>query len=57
MSKLMFAFLMACSIAMYNPAGIRDFAKYQAPELAWQIKNGLYSVDRMLPSFMRFTKG
>ena len=57
MSKLMFAFLLACSMAMYNPAGIRDFAKYQAPELTWQIKNGLYSVDRMLPSFMRFTKG
>jgi len=54
MSKLMFGFLLLCSMAIYNPTGVRDFATQHATELTWQFKNALYTVDRMLPSFMRF---
>ena len=57
MSKLMFGFLLLCSMTMYNPEGVRDFTTQHASELSWQLKNALYSVDRMLPRFMRFTRG
>jgi hypothetical protein len=56
-SKLMFGFLLLCSMVMYNPEGVRDFTTQHASELTWQLKNALYSVDRMLPSFMRFSRG
>jgi hypothetical protein len=55
MSKLMFGFLLLCSVAIYNPTGVRDFATLHASELTWQLKNALYAVDRMLPRFMRFS--
>ena len=54
MSKFMFGFLLLCSMAIYNPEGVRDFAQQNAGALSWQLKNALYSMDRMLPSFMRF---
>ena len=57
MSKLMFGFLLLCSMTMYNPEGVRDFTTQHATELTWQLKNVLYGVDRMLPHFMRFTRG
>ena len=57
MSKLMFGFLLLCSVVMYNPEGVRDFTTQHASELTWQLKSALYSVDRMLPSFMRFSRG
>ena len=57
MSKLMFGFLLLCSMAMYNPEGVRDFTTQHASELSWQLRSALYSVDRMLPSFMRFSRG
>jgi len=53
MSKLMFGFLLICSFAIYNPEGVRDFAKYHATELSQQFTSALYAVDRMLPSFLR----
>ena len=56
MSKLMFGFLLLCSMTMYNPEGVRDFTAQHASELTWQFKNVLYSIDRMLPRFMRFTR-
>lgn len=56
MSKLMFGFLLACSMAMYNPEGVRDFTSQHATELSWQLRHALYSVDRMLPQFMRFSR-
>lgn len=56
MSKLMFAFVLTCSAVMYNPDGLRDFAKLHAPEIGWHLKNAVYAVDRMLPSFMRFSR-
>lgn len=55
MSKVMFIFLLLCSIAIYNPTGVRDFTTQHASELTWQVKHALYTVDRMLPSFMRFS--
>jgi hypothetical protein len=55
-SKLMFGFLLLCSMTMYNPEGVRDFTTQHASELTWQFKNVLYSIDRMLPRFMRFTR-
>ena len=51
----MFIFLLLCSIAIYNPTGVRDFTTQHASELTWQVKHALYTVDRMLPSFMRFS--
>ena len=57
MSKLMFGFLLLCSMAMYNPEGVRDFTTQHASELSWQLRSVLYSIDRMLPNFMRFSKG
>ena len=56
MSKLMFAFLLICSAVIYNPEAIRSFANYHSSELTWQFRNALYTVDRMLPSFMRFSR-
>ena len=56
MSKVMFAFLLLCSMAMYNPESVRVFVTQHAHELTWQIKSALYTVDRMLPSFMRFSR-
>jgi hypothetical protein len=56
MSKLMFGFLLLCSMAIYNPEGVRDFANQHSSELTWQIKSALYAVDRMLPSFLRFSR-
>jgi hypothetical protein len=55
MSKLMFGFLLLCSVAIYNPTGVRDFATQHAGELTWQLKHAIYTLDRMLPSFMRFS--
>jgi hypothetical protein len=52
----MFAFLLLCSMAIYNPEGVRVFATQHATELTWQLKSALYAVDRMLPSFMRFSR-
>jgi hypothetical protein len=57
MSKLMFAFLLLCSVAIYNPAAMRDFARQHATELSWQLKSALYAVDRLMPGFIRFTRG
>lgn len=57
MSKLMFTFVLVCGAAIYNPEGLRDFAKYRAPELTWQFKHALLTVNRMLPSFIRFGRG
>jgi hypothetical protein len=57
MSKLMFGFLMLCSVALYNPQGVRDFVNHNASEMGWQLKGALYSVDRMLPSFLRIGRG
>ena len=57
MSKLMFGFLLLCSMAMYNPEGVRDFTTQHASELSVQLKSTLYSIDRMLPSFIRFGRG
>ena len=56
MSKLMFAFVLVCSALLYNPDGLRDFAKMRAPEIGWHLKNAALAVDRLLPSFMRFTR-
>jgi hypothetical protein len=56
-SKAMFAFLLICSMAIYNPEGVRDFTTQHASELTWQLKSALYAVDRMLPSFLRFGRG
>lgn len=42
---------------IYNPEGVRDFANYNATALGWQLRSALYTVDRMLPNFMRFSKG
>jgi hypothetical protein len=52
----MFAFLLLCSMAIYNPESVRDFASQHASELTWQLKSALYTVDRMLPSFLRFSR-
>jgi len=57
MSKLMFGFLLLCSLTIYNPEGVRDFTVQHASELSWQFKSALYTVDRMLPAFMRFSRG
>ena len=56
MSKLMFSFVLVCSVLLYNPDGLRDFAKLHASDIGWHLKNAAYAVDRMLPSFMRFTR-
>jgi hypothetical protein len=56
MSKVMFGFLLLCSMAIYNPEGVRVFATQHAQELTWQLKSALHTVDRMLPSFMRFSR-
>jgi hypothetical protein len=56
MSKAMFGFLLLCSMAIYNPEGARNFATQHASELTWQLKNALYTVDRMLPSFLRYSR-
>ena len=57
MSKLMFGFLLLCSMAIYNPTGVRDFAQQNASALTSQLKSALYTVDRMLPNFLRFGRG
>ena len=57
MSKLMFAFVLVCSAVMYNPEGLRDFAKQHASDITWEVKYTLHAIDRMLPSFMRFGRG
>lgn len=54
MSKLMLAFLLLCSLTIYNPQGVRNFTRQHAGELSAQFKSALYTVDRMLPNFMRF---
>ena len=54
MSKLMFAFLLLCSAAIYNPQGVRDFVKLHASEMSWQIKSAVQNLDQLLPSFLRF---
>jgi len=43
-------------MAIYNPEGARNFATQHASELTWQLKNALYTVDRMLPSFLRYSR-
>ena len=55
-SKAMFAFLLLCSMTIYNPEGVRDFASQHASELTWQLKSALYTVDRILPGFLRFSR-
>ena len=55
MSKLMLAFLLLCSLAIYSPASVRDFSYQHAGELVWRLKTALYTVDRILPNFMRFS--
>ena len=57
MSKLMFAFLLLCSLVIYNPEGARDFAAQHGNEIGSQAKQVLYALDRMMPSFMRFSRG
>jgi hypothetical protein len=57
MSKLMFAFLLLCSLVIYNPESARDFAAQHANEIGSQAKQMLYALDRMMPSFMRFSRG
>jgi hypothetical protein len=52
----MFGFLLLCSMTMYNPVGVRDFTTQHASELSWQVKGALYSIDRMLPQSMRFSR-
>jgi hypothetical protein len=56
-SKLMFGFMLLCSVVIYNPEAIRGFTIEHASELTSQLKGALYTLDRLLPSFMRFSRG
>lgn len=57
MSKLMFVTVLARSLLLYNPAPVRDFARQHGPQLGMFLKNTLLAVDRMMPGFMRFSRG
>jgi hypothetical protein len=57
MSKLMIGFLLLCSMTIYNPEGVRDFANQNANTLSWRLKSALQTMDRMLPSVLRFGRG
>jgi hypothetical protein len=56
-SKLMLGFLLLCSMAIYNPEGVRDFAHQNASAFSSELRSALYTMDRMLPSFLRFGRG
>ncbi len=57
MSKVMFATVLVCSMLLYNPAIVRDFARQHGTQLGMYLKSTLIAVDRLMPGFMRFSRG
>ncbi|HWP27104.1 MAG TPA: hypothetical protein VNL39_12235 [Xanthobacteraceae bacterium] len=56
MSKLMFVTVLACSLLLYNPTLVRDFARQHGTQLGMFLKSTLLAVDRMMPGFIRFPR-
>jgi hypothetical protein len=57
MSKLMFVTVLACSMLLYNPTIVRDFARQHGTQLGVYLKSTLPAVDRLMPGFMRLSRG
>ncbi|HXF87201.1 MAG TPA: hypothetical protein VNK48_02465 [Xanthobacteraceae bacterium] len=57
MSKAMFVTVLVCSMLLYNPTIVRDFARQHGTQLGMYLKSTLITVDRLMPGFMRFSRG
>lgn len=57
MSKAMFVTVLVCSMLLYKPAIVRDFAHQHGIQLSLYLKNAQITVNRLMLGFLRFSSG